>query len=130
MDFSCEKFHIYFVKNSQNGACQQFPAKVLLMAYIQLLMYKTHGIVRLYANDPTDFVVLAWAAESEVIPMRVMSVARFMGRVVTCERRAKREKGGSSQAAIFHRNSSLCICYVICTLSGGYRNGYATVSKA
>jgi hypothetical protein len=130
MDFSCEKFHIYFVKNSQNGACQQFPAKVLLMAYIQLLMYKTHGIVRLYANDPTDFVLLAWAAESEVIPMRVMGVAMLMGRVVTGERRAEREKGGSSQAAIFHRTPSLCICYVICTLSGGIAMTMPTVSKA
>ncbi|HYY15603.1 MAG TPA: hypothetical protein VE965_02990, partial [Gammaproteobacteria bacterium] len=57
---------------------------------------------------------------SEMIPMRVMSVAMLMGRVVTCERRAEREKGGSSQAA-FHRTPSLCICYVI----WGYRNDYA-----
>ena len=66
---------------------------------------------------------------SEMIPMRVMSVAMLMGRVVTCERRAEREKGGSSQAA-FHRTPSLCICYVICTLSGGIALTMPTVSKA
>jgi hypothetical protein len=84
-------------------------------------MHKTHSIVRLYANDPTDLVLLVWATESEVIPMRVMSVAMLMGRVVTCERRAEREKGRSSQAAIFHRIPPLYICYVI----WGYRNDYA-----
>jgi hypothetical protein len=65
-----------------------------------------------------------------VIPMRVMSVAILMGRVVTCERRAEREKGGSSQAAIFHRTPSLCICYVIWEYCNNYTHRLEGIGQA
>jgi uncharacterized membrane protein len=95
----------------------------LTQAYIQLLMYKTHGIVRLYANDPADFVLLAWAAESEVIPMGVMSMAMFMGRVSAVLSVKKAE-------AVKLRYFIEPPPSVSATLSGGIAMAMPTVSKA
>jgi hypothetical protein len=75
-------------------------------------------------EDPVGH--LAWAAESEVIPMGVMSVAMLMGRVVTASAVLSAKKAEAVKLRYFIETPPS----VSATLSGGIARAMPTVSKA